>query len=97
MMAYRFYALLILLIAMLGFFQYRLWFEAGGIREMLQLKQAIKLRALENDMLKKRNEDLLAQIKRLHASNEMIEARARDELGMIKKGEVFYRIVTGSR
>ena len=82
-----------ILLFVLAFLQYRLWFESGGIREMVSLKKTLSQQALENDKLKKRNEELLFQIKRLQNSKDATESRARNELGMIKKDETFYQIV----
>jgi len=85
--------LAIVLLGVLFFLQYRLWFESGGIRDLLQLKKALFLQTEENEKLKKRNEALVFQIQRLQHSSDAPEARARNELGMIKKGETFYQIV----
>ena len=78
---------------LLIFLQYRLWFESGGIRDMLRLRQTLALQTMENEKLKKRNEELLFQIQRLQNSKDATESRARNELGMIKKGEKFYQII----
>ncbi|MFZ2315153.1 MAG: septum formation initiator family protein [Gammaproteobacteria bacterium] len=89
----RFSLLLIALLGLLVFLQGRLWFEAGGIRDFLQLKQNIAVQMTENEQLKKRNEELVFQIERLQHGQDAIEARARNELGMVKKDETFYQIV----
>ena len=78
---------------LLIFLQYRLWFESGGIRDMLRLRQTLASQTMENEKLKKRNEQLLFQIQRLQNSKDATESRARNELGMIKKGEKFYQII----
>ncbi|MHB1221339.1 MAG: septum formation initiator family protein [Gammaproteobacteria bacterium] len=89
----RFSLLLIALLGLLVFLQGRLWFEAGGIRDFLQLKQNIAVQMTENEQLKKHNEELVFQIERLQHGQDAIEARARNELGMVKKDETFYQIV----
>lgn len=85
--------LAILLIVLLIFFQYRLWFESGGIYDMLQMKKLLQAQMLETNELKKRNEELLFQIQRYQNDQGATEARARNELGMIKKDETFYQVV----
>ncbi|OGT62003.1 MAG: hypothetical protein A3E85_05305 [Gammaproteobacteria bacterium RIFCSPHIGHO2_12_FULL_45_12] len=85
--------LLVALLGLLAFFQYRLWFEAGGIVDMLKLKKNLAAEASETEALQKKNDVLLSQIKRLKTSQLEVESRAREELGMMKKGETFYQIV----
>jgi cell division protein FtsB len=79
--------------AMLIFLQYRLWFENGGIRDMVKLKKMLAVQTSANDKLRKRNDDLLFQVQRIQNSQDAAEARARSELGMVKKGETFYQVV----
>ena len=47
-----------------------------------------------NAKLKTRNDQLFAEIDDLNEGSEAIEERARNELGMIRPGETFYRLVT---
>jgi cell division protein FtsB len=86
-------AIAVFMAALLIFLQYRLWFENGGISDLVRLKKMIVVQAEENDKLKKRNDDLLFQIQRIQNSQDAAEARARSELGMVKKGETFYQVV----
>jgi cell division protein FtsB len=81
------------LLAVLAILQYRLWFEPGGIKDVIHLKSMLSQQEAENAKLRKRNSDLLAQVKNLKSSDDAEEARARSELGMIKKGETFYQVV----
>lgn len=83
----------IVLAVLLVFLQYRLWFESGGIRDMMRVKKMLAMQSAENDKLKKRNDALLTQIQGIQNSNDAAEARARTELGMMKKGETFYQVV----
>jgi cell division protein FtsB len=93
MARWRLNLLIVILLGALVFLQYRLWFESGGILDMLKMKTTLARQTDENDKLKKRNEELLFQIQRLQNSKDASESRARNELGMIKKGETFYQIV----
>jgi len=85
--------LTIVLLGMLGILQYRLWFESGGIKDVIRLKGALAQQEAENSNLRKRNAELLAQVKGLKSSEDAEESRARSELGMIKKGETFYQVI----
>jgi cell division protein FtsB len=89
----RLYSVMIVMIIALVFLQYRLWFQSGGMRDLLQLKRALANQSVETEKLKKRNEELLFQVQRLQNGHDAIESRARNELGMIKNGEKFYQIV----
>ncbi len=83
----------LLLIAVLVFLQYHLWFESGGINDMMRLKKALALQTSQNDILRKENEELISQIQHIQNNQDAAEARARGELGMVKKGETFYQVV----
>ncbi|HEX4044794.1 MAG TPA: septum formation initiator family protein [Gammaproteobacteria bacterium] len=85
--------LISLLVILLFFLQYCLWFAKDGIRDLLRVKQVLAQQSAENDQLKQTNEELVFQIQRLQRSEDAVETRARDELGMIKKGETFYQVV----
>lgn len=90
----RFALLPILLLGgILIFLQYRLWFESGGFIEMLQLKKQLAVEQLQNEKLKKRNQQVLLQVQQLQKNQDAVELRARQELGMVKKGETFYQVV----
>ena len=93
MSGFRLNLFVVFLVMALIFLQYRLWFESGGIRDMIKLRKALAKQTEENGVLKKNNEALLFQIQRLKESKDGTESRARNELGMIKKDETFYQIV----
>lgn len=83
----------ILLIALFAILQYRLWFEQDGVKDMMSLKKTLSAQEKQMNNLKKHNDDLIFQIRRLQKSKEATESRARGELGMIKKGETYYQFV----
>ncbi len=89
----RFNLLAVLLFGILIFLQYRLWLEPGGLIEMVQLKKQLAAEQLQNEKLKKRNQAVLLQVQQLQKNQDAVELRARQELGMIKKGETFYQVV----
>lgn len=84
-------------IAFLGvwlvFLQYKLWFAPHGWLDSYQLRHKIAVQNQHNLSLQEHNQALIADVKSLHAGNEAIEERARYEMGMIKKGEVFYQVI----
>jgi len=93
MRARAFWPVLVLLLVLLGWLQYRLWFGSGGEREVEALRQQVHQQARDNTGLKQRNEALAAEVEDLKSGEAAVEERARSELGMIKPGETFYRVV----
>ena len=85
--------LLVALVALLAFLQYRLWWGEGGRRSVAHLRGQVDQQAHENAGLKQRNAALAAEVEDLKSGEAAVEERARSELGMIKPGETFYRVV----
>lgn len=81
--------LIILLIAL----QAKLWLGDGGMREIHTLRGKVATQKAENATLKRRNQALAADVKDLKRGDKAVEARARNNLGLIKPGEVFYQVV----
>jgi len=84
---------IIALVALLGLLQYALWLAPGGLVATYRLHRHIVLQTQANHALTLRNAQLMADINDLKHGNEAIEERARNDLGFIKKGEVFYQVV----
>ncbi|EJF7710899.1 MULTISPECIES: cell division protein FtsB [Providencia] len=88
--------LTLLLIAILAWLQYSLWLGKNGIHDYVRVKDDVAAQEIVNSRLKMRNEQLFAEINDLNDGQDAIEERARTELGMIKPGESFYRMVKES-
>ncbi|MDM8567075.1 cell division protein FtsB [Candidatus Halobeggiatoa sp. HSG11] len=73
--------------------QYSLWYGKGGYQEYAALQQTVELQRQTNSKLKARNDKIETEITELKQGFLTIERYAREELGMIKQGEVFYQIV----
>ena len=73
--------------------QYRLWFDDTGVVASWQLQQ--QMTELEQDIAVQqvRNDWLRAEVDNLHHSDELIEEKAREDLGFIGKDESFYLIL----
>ncbi|WP_026107197.1 cell division protein FtsB [Dyella ginsengisoli] len=85
----------LILIALLIALQFKLWSDAGGMREVDTLRAAVKKQTDENQRLQQRNQALAADVTDLKSGEQAVEARARAELGLIKPGETFYQVVEG--
>ena len=77
--------------------QYRLWFGKHSVPDYLALKDDVKRQVENNEQLKQRNKLLYADTDDLKSGVEAIEERARNELGMIKEGETFFRIIPNQK
>jgi len=80
-------------VVVIAILQYRFWFADDGIVYAWRLKKAMHGQQVKNDELAKHNASLGEEIKSLKKGGEAIENRARNDLGMVKKGEVFYQVV----
>lgn len=85
--------ILLVLLGLLGLLQYRLWFGKNSIPDYLSKEQEVEKQTRQNANLVQRNALLKADISDLTIGMEAIEERARNELGLIKRGETFYRIL----
>jgi|SRR5690606_12984202 len=86
-------AIALLLVLLLGWLQYRVWFGNGGQREVAALQGQVERQQQENAALGQRNDALAAEVQDLKSGEAAVEERARSELGMIRPGETFYRVV----
>lgn len=85
--------LIVFLLLLFGFLQYHLWFSESGMLEIWRLKHAVSAQQADNVRLRDQNRALLAEVQDLKRGQAAIEERARNELGMVKKGETFYQVV----
>lgn len=89
--------LLFALIVLLAMLQYRLWLGDKSLADSIHLQEQIKLQQESNAQLVARNQVLREEINDLRSGTEALEERARNELGMVKEGETFFRVVGGDR
>lgn len=73
--------------------QYTLWQGKNGILDYQEVTSDIASLSEVNSKLKERNQEMFIEIDDLRQGLDATEERARNQLGMIKKGETFYRIV----
>jgi cell division protein FtsB len=72
--------------------QIPLWFGKGGWLRAWQLEETVSREKEKNTQLELRNAGLAAEVKDLKTGTDAVEERARYELGMVKKDEVFYQV-----
>jgi cell division protein FtsB len=83
------------LVGLLLALQYPLWIGKGSWMKVRELDRSLAEQREGNARLKARNDALDAEVRDLKEGTEAIEERARLELGMVKKDEIFYQVVEG--
>ena len=82
--------LIAVLLVLLALLQFRLWVGEGSLAHLVALKREMTKQTAEVDILLERNRVLQAEVMALKQSTDMVEEKARTQLGMIKDGETFY-------
>jgi len=77
--------------------QYPLWVGKGSWMRVWELDRQLALQREANARAKARNDALDAEVRDLKEGSDALEERARMELGMVKRDEVFYQIVPVKR
>ena len=85
------------LIALLTLVQAELWFGKGGVPRMVELQRKLTAQQTANDGARHRNDQLSAEVNDLKEGLEMVEEKARVELGMIKPDEIFVQLSPARR
>ncbi|CSA50191.1 cell division protein FtsB [Vibrio cholerae] len=65
----------------------------NGVMDFRAVQAEIEVQQQVNANLHLRNQEMFAEIDDLRQGLDAIEERARNELGMVKDGETFYRII----
>ncbi len=80
------------LIALLVVLHAQLWFGRGSVPNVAKLQDQLQAQKLSNQQAALFNERLSAEINDLQEGLEMVEERARAELGMVKANEIYVQI-----
>lgn len=81
------------LFVLLLLIQYPLWWGKGSFYKVYRLNQNLDKQYQINSELRRKNNALKAEVNDLKRGTDVIEERARDELGMVKKDEFFFQII----
>jgi cell division protein FtsB len=85
--------LTLILVLAIAALQYPLWFGKGSWLRVWDVDRQIAAQKSHNNGLKSRNASTEAEVRDLKQGYEAIEERARSELGMIKRDEVFFQVL----
>ena len=89
--------LTVALIGLTALVQAELWFGKGGVPRMLELQGKLQTQLAANTAAKTRNSRLDAEVRDLKEGLEMVEEKARFELGMVKPDEILVQVTTARR
>ncbi|MBA4707880.1 cell division protein FtsB [Aquitalea sp. FJL05] len=81
------------LVTLLIALQWPLWFGKGSWLRVWQLDKQLQEQRAVTQKLIARNAALDAEVRDLKQGTDAIEERARNELGMIRNGEVFFQLL----
>ena len=82
----------IILLMLLIVFQLQLWFGRGSIPDVWRLRQQNQTQLALNTQAELQLERMRAELRDLRDGMEMVEERARSEIGMVKPNEIFVQI-----
>ena len=81
------------LLALLAITHAQLWFGAGSMDRVAEMRTQINELNAANDLARKENERLTSEVQDLKEGKEMVEEKARSELGMVRPHEIFVHIM----
>ena len=73
-------------------FQLQLWFGRGSIPDVWRLRQQYQTQLAQNSQTELKLDRMRAELRDLRDGMEMVEERARSEIGMVKPNEIFVQI-----
>jgi cell division protein FtsB len=88
----RYWPFLALGLLLLGLLS-KLLLGSNGWSHAKNLQEKVTEQRADNARLQQRNDALAAEVEDLKSGESAVEERARNELGMVKPGETFYRVV----
>lgn len=84
--------LVVVLAALLVLVQADLWFGKTGLPTTMGLQSQLDEQRAANDAARVRNDRLAAEVSDLKEGLEMVEEKARAELGMVRPNEILVQI-----
>jgi cell division protein FtsB len=81
-----------ILIALLLVFQAQLWIGRGSIPNVRDMQNRLDAQLIANTQAQLAIDQLAAEVRDLKEGLDMVEEKARTELGMVKPNEIFVQI-----
>ena len=82
----------LILLTLLVVLQLQLWFGRGSIPDVWRLRQQYQTQLALNAQSELQLDRMRAELRDLRDGMEMVEERARSEIGMVKPNEIFVQI-----
>jgi cell division protein FtsB len=82
------------LVVLLALVHVELWFGKGGVPRVMELESKLAEQKAANEAARERNTQLDAEVRDLKEGLEMVEEKARFELGMVKPDEILVQVST---
>lgn len=83
----------LILVVLLLLLQYPLWLGKGSWLKVWDLHRQVEAQQQANQLAQTRNAVLDAEVRDLKQGTAAIEERARSELGMVKRNEIFFQVL----
>jgi cell division protein FtsB len=81
-----------ILIALLLIFHGQLWVGRGSVQSVQEMQRRLEQQNASNLKALEANAQLAAEVRDLKEGLEMVEEKARAELGMVKPNEIFVQV-----
>jgi cell division protein FtsB len=82
----------VILIVLLGIIHAQLWFGRGSVPSVARMTDQLSAQNLHNQQALLVNNQLAAEVRDLKEGLEMVEEKARSELGMVRANEIYVQI-----
>ena len=76
------------LITLLAILHAQLWYGRGSVPNVSAMTQQLATQKDKNERARQANERLAAEVRDLREGMEMVEEKARSELGMVRPNEI---------
>jgi len=84
------------LITLLLVLHAQLWFGRGSVPNVNEMQRKLQAQKAANVRAAQANERIASEVRDLKEGLEMIEEKARIELGMVKPNEIYVQVSTAS-
>ena len=79
----------VILLALLGALHAQLWLGRGSVPRVNEMQRQIDVQKTANDQARQANDRLASEVHDLKEGLDMVEEKARSELGMVRPNEVY--------